>query len=482
MPLESASFVSGLVAANPPSGDLTSQGDDHLRLIKSVLLSTFPNAAKAFYFPDHAAKTGNYTILAADQNKIFSGDATAGAITFTLPVVGISAGFTVIVVKSDASANLVKLVPASGNISGAAEIALSSQYASAIAIWNGSSWIGLRFVTSIIDGDISFVGEVTFEDVVIFEQGVEFQGPLDIEGASVFDASATFQKPVIKTATVLADASPIVWDLATGADFKVTITSNRVLQAFTNGVVGQQGLLTVIQDGTGGWSLDVTTAGVYDCYGPSVDPIGRAANAQTVYEYEVIASNLMRLTRRGSTSMGQGARDLLDVKVAAASSSLDFVLTPWLQLYDRFEIDFEDLQASTDGAALNFRTSSNAGSSYDSGGSDYIWGHIRIHSSSDVLASSAAALISLIQGGDGVAMSNVSGETACGRITLYNPRAAQLFKMNFTATWIGQTYNMVHAYGGGVRNTAADVDAVRLIPSAGNLSSGRALLYGVGRR
>ena len=44
MGLESATFLSGLVATNPIGAtDPKSQGDDHLRLIKSVLLATFPN-------------------------------------------------------------------------------------------------------------------------------------------------------------------------------------------------------------------------------------------------------------------------------------------------------------------------------------------------------------------------------------------------------------------------------------------------------
>jgi hypothetical protein len=43
MALETASFLNGLVSANPPSGDPATQADDHLRLIKSVLLATFPN-------------------------------------------------------------------------------------------------------------------------------------------------------------------------------------------------------------------------------------------------------------------------------------------------------------------------------------------------------------------------------------------------------------------------------------------------------
>lgn len=43
MGLESATYISGLIPTNPVGGDQRSQGDDHVRLIKSVLQNTFPN-------------------------------------------------------------------------------------------------------------------------------------------------------------------------------------------------------------------------------------------------------------------------------------------------------------------------------------------------------------------------------------------------------------------------------------------------------
>jgi microcystin-dependent protein len=43
MPLESAQYISGLDAGNPSSTDSLAQADDHIRLIKSVLKTTFPN-------------------------------------------------------------------------------------------------------------------------------------------------------------------------------------------------------------------------------------------------------------------------------------------------------------------------------------------------------------------------------------------------------------------------------------------------------
>ena len=42
MPLETGSSIADLVVANPTPGDPKQRGDDHLRLIKSVLNVTFP--------------------------------------------------------------------------------------------------------------------------------------------------------------------------------------------------------------------------------------------------------------------------------------------------------------------------------------------------------------------------------------------------------------------------------------------------------
>jgi len=44
MALETSTTISGLVSANPTAIDAVSQGDDHLRLIKSVLKAQFPGA------------------------------------------------------------------------------------------------------------------------------------------------------------------------------------------------------------------------------------------------------------------------------------------------------------------------------------------------------------------------------------------------------------------------------------------------------
>jgi len=57
MALETANYISDLVSTNPESTDGLAQADDHLRLIKSVLQSTFPNINAALSGSDEDLNT-----------------------------------------------------------------------------------------------------------------------------------------------------------------------------------------------------------------------------------------------------------------------------------------------------------------------------------------------------------------------------------------------------------------------------------------
>ena len=45
MALETGTYINSLVITNPPGSDDKRQGDDHIRLLKSVLKNTFPNVS-----------------------------------------------------------------------------------------------------------------------------------------------------------------------------------------------------------------------------------------------------------------------------------------------------------------------------------------------------------------------------------------------------------------------------------------------------
>ncbi|GAB5503435.1 hypothetical protein [Pyruvatibacter sp.] len=70
MALETAQYVAGLNPANPLSDDGLSQGDDHLRLIKSTLASTFPNLDGAVTASPAALNSASFV----GEIRLYAGD------------------------------------------------------------------------------------------------------------------------------------------------------------------------------------------------------------------------------------------------------------------------------------------------------------------------------------------------------------------------------------------------------------------------
>lgn len=147
MGLETATYIGDFVPTDPGSGDLVSQGDDHIRLVKTVLQNTFPSVEKAFYFPTASAVSANTTIVAANMNVTFRVTTTSGAITMTLPaLLSGDAGWECFVMKSTFDANPVFIAPATGTLTSGAITGLASARrnipgSKISCFWTGSSWV-----------------------------------------------------------------------------------------------------------------------------------------------------------------------------------------------------------------------------------------------------------------------------------------------------------------------------------------------------
>lgn len=74
MALETATTIKELVATNPVSGDPKSEGDNHIRMLKTILQSSFPNLSGQIL--RYVDKSTNYTVLVTDITVLFN--CTAG--------------------------------------------------------------------------------------------------------------------------------------------------------------------------------------------------------------------------------------------------------------------------------------------------------------------------------------------------------------------------------------------------------------------
>ena len=77
MGLETGTYISDLVVTNPTSTDPKSQGDDHLRLVKSTLKNTFPNITGAMTV-SHTVLNYTANLTSDAQTQINTKGAIAG--------------------------------------------------------------------------------------------------------------------------------------------------------------------------------------------------------------------------------------------------------------------------------------------------------------------------------------------------------------------------------------------------------------------
>jgi energy-converting hydrogenase Eha subunit A len=80
MPLETGSFISDLVVTNPLSSDGKDKGDDHLRLLKLTIKTTFPNVTGAVT-PTHTELNFVDGVTSAIQTQLNTLTTDKGAIT-----------------------------------------------------------------------------------------------------------------------------------------------------------------------------------------------------------------------------------------------------------------------------------------------------------------------------------------------------------------------------------------------------------------
>lgn len=119
MPLEIAQYISDLVASNPPTSDIETQGANHLQLIKTVLQNVFGTSSRRFVgLPNMSAQSLSiFNASPANANLTFLMNTSGGPCTFNLPtLLSTDAGWEISIVKTTTDLNPIFIVPPSGTI------------------------------------------------------------------------------------------------------------------------------------------------------------------------------------------------------------------------------------------------------------------------------------------------------------------------------------------------------------------------------
>jgi len=178
-------------------------------------------------------------------------------------------------------------------------------------------------------------------------------------------------------------------------------------------------------------------------------------------------ATMTRLATYMGTKIG-GGLEFISSSDASGSANLSFTGFDATK-YDSYKFIFHNVIPATDNVFLYMRTSTDGGTNYDSGGSDY---QNYNDNRAFMLITSAAA-------------GSAANETGvCGEVTVFAPHLTQYTRVNAAVTFVDTSgvsipATLVDPYGSFIRLSAADVDAVQFLYSSGNIETGTITMYGI---
>ncbi len=173
---------------------------------------------------------------------------------------------------------------------------------------------------------------------------------------------------------------------------------------------------------------------------------------------------------------------LLANGTVSAAATLDIVLTSYTA-YRGFRLVLGGFLPATNAVDLWMRFSTNGGSSYDAGASDYNYAGNQIaDGGTNANYGSAAAAQILLSRSVGTAQIGNATTKGCNYVI-------DMLNQTSTAFWTRLTYNGTYVndqagatgmfvHGSGMREAAQDTDAIRIMFSSGNITEGNWALYG----
>ena len=289
------------------------------------------------------------------------------------------------------------------------------------------------------------------------------------------------------TNAINANSTGLVKYNGTGTFSGVTVTQyNTLVGAASNGIT------SVAPHATSGTPLISQGAAADPAYGTMAAVGGGTsftgytagdiiyASAANTLSKLAIGSNTNILTVSAgipawaAPSGGTGAWTFLASATASASATLDFT-TGLTSTYNLYVFIFDRVLNATNTQEFLVRTSTDGGSTYDAGASDYAYSLESNNLTINDITNDNGAL--------GINVINTAGETGVsGFVYLFSPSdATRCMMVGRTGFYDNTDFQETCMVSSNVRHATANVDAVRFFYSSGNITSGTIYLYGIAK-
>lgn len=184
-------------------------------------------------------------------------------------------------------------------------------------------------------------------------------------------------------------------------------------------------------------------------------------------------STKLATTAYVDAAAGGGGGTLVPISktTAISDAAIDIDLTGG---YNAYVVRFDTVAPAIDIVNLLMRTSTDGGTTFDSGAGNYAWFYAwGVPAFSHADSTSATSITLAVQ------LGNSTNENLCGQITIYPANGARWTLIHGLTTYVSRDPLMMGTWNAAAREDSTAVDAVRFLMSSGNIASGDFHLYGV---
>jgi hypothetical protein len=292
---------------------------------------------------------------------------------------------------------------------------------------------------------------------------------VDIGTAGSHSVSITGTTTITSFGSSASTAAPIYLVKFAGA-VTVTHSATLVLPGLVNYVTSAGDAMLAEFIGPGDWRVRAILPRT---------PIGSLPNNadpdQTLSQIEIRNSSTGAMERTTLSTLI--AYEHIQTQTASASATLDFAL-PTTEGFTHFEFILSGIVPSTDTTDFIMRYSTDGGTTYNAGASDYAYGL----SLSGNPATAELMLNNTVAIKIADSLGTAAGEFVSGRVRLFDPFNASIRKFAEVASQafssnVGEIVNLTG--GGGFRANNNALTHVRFLALAGNIASGSISMYGI---